>query len=74
MRKEKETVDIDLLTARLLLRAAQHGMPIEEALKRVEFALDGEEDALDGLRDLIRQSFRQGDASLHHQEENASGR
>ena len=65
-------MEIDLLTARLILRAVQHGMPIEEALKFVEFALDGDEEAVDALMDLIRQSFRQGDCrpptleEVHH--------
>ena len=56
-------MDIDLVSARLLLRAAQHGMPIEEALKFVEYALDGDDEALDALKDLIRQVFRQGAGS-----------
>ena len=59
-------MEIDLLTARLILRAARAGLPIEEALTFVEYALDGEEDTLDGLKDLIRQSFRQGAGSPQH--------
>ncbi len=71
MRKEKETVEIDLVSARLILRAARAGLPIEEALNLVEFALDDDEDALDALKALIRQSFRQGAGSPPHLVEEA---
>jgi hypothetical protein len=66
-------VEIDLVTARLILRAVQHGMPIEKALEVVEFGLDNEEDAMDGLKDLIRQSFRQGAGSPPTLEESLHG-
>jgi len=64
---------IEPLTARLVLRAVQRGLPVEQTLELIELFLDGDEDVLDMLKEQIRRCLLQGDASPPPLEESLHG-
>jgi hypothetical protein len=50
--------NFDLLTARVVLRGVQKGLPVAETLQLVEALLDGYDDAQDCLDDLMKLAWQ----------------
>jgi len=50
--------NFDLLTARVVLRGVQKGLPVEETLELVEALLDGYDDARDSLYYTMRLAWQ----------------
>jgi len=64
---------IEPLTARLVLRAVQRGLPVEQTLELIELFLDGDEDVLDMLKEQMRRCLLLGDESPPTLEESLHG-
>jgi len=64
---------IEPLTVRVTLRAVQRGLPVEQTLELIELFLDGDQDALDMLKEQMRRCLLLGDESPPTLEESLHG-